>query len=87
MKIYDCFQFFDENMMLDLRLNILNSYVDKFVIVENRYIKNIWFYIFVKMSIIKLHYNFLSKYLPIYIPEKDPINANITVSIKLYLPI
>tara|TARA_Y100000590_G_scaffold421392_1_gene525022 strand:+ start:78 stop:968 length:891 start_codon:yes stop_codon:yes gene_type:complete len=37
MKIFDCFQFFDENMMLDLRLNILNEYVDKFVIVENKY--------------------------------------------------
>ena len=35
MKIFDCFQFFDEDMMLDLRLNILNDYVDKFVIVEN----------------------------------------------------
>ena len=37
MKIFDCFQFFDEDMMLDLRLNILNDYVDKFVIVENLY--------------------------------------------------
>ncbi len=35
MKIFDCFQFFDEDMMLDLRLNILDRYVDKFVIVEN----------------------------------------------------
>ena len=25
MKVFDCFQFFDENMMLDLRLNILND--------------------------------------------------------------
>ena len=37
MKIYDCFQFFDENMMLDLRLNILNEFVHKFVIVENAF--------------------------------------------------
>ena len=37
MKIYDCFQFFDENMMLDLRLNILNEHVHKFVIVENAF--------------------------------------------------
>ena len=37
MKIYDCFQFFDENMMLDLRLNMLNDYVHKFVIVENAF--------------------------------------------------
>ena len=37
MKIYDCFQFFDENMMLDLRLNVLNEHVHKFVIVENSF--------------------------------------------------
>ena len=37
MKIYDCFQFFHEDMMLDLRLNILDKYVHKFVIVENLY--------------------------------------------------
>ena len=37
MKIYDCFQFFDENMMLDLRLNILNEFVHKFIIVENAF--------------------------------------------------
>ena len=35
MKIFDCFQFFDEDMMLDLRLNSLHNYVDKFIIVEN----------------------------------------------------
>ena len=35
MKIFDCFQFFDEEMMLDLRLNSLNNHVDEFVIVEN----------------------------------------------------
>ncbi len=35
MKVFDCFQFFDENMMLDLRLNILNEHVHKFIIVEN----------------------------------------------------
>ena len=37
MKIYDCFMFFDEEMILDLRLNVLNEYVDKFVINESRY--------------------------------------------------
>ena len=37
MKIYDCFQFFDEEMLLDLRLNILDKYVDKFVINEATY--------------------------------------------------
>ena len=40
MKIYDCFQFFDENMMLDLRLNILDEHVHKFVIVENTFMHN-----------------------------------------------
>ena len=37
MKIYDCFMFFDEEMMLDLRLNILDEYVDQFVITEATY--------------------------------------------------
>jgi len=37
MKIYDCFMFFDEEMLLDLRLNIMNGYVDKFVITEATY--------------------------------------------------
>ena len=37
MKIYDCTIFFDEKMMFDLRLNILNDYVDKFVVAESLY--------------------------------------------------
>ena len=37
MKIYDCFMFFDEEMLLDLRLNVLDKYVDKFVITEATY--------------------------------------------------
>ncbi len=37
MKIFDCIPFFDEKMILDLRLNILNKYVDKFIIVEQAY--------------------------------------------------
>jgi beta-1,4-mannosyl-glycoprotein beta-1,4-N-acetylglucosaminyltransferase len=37
MKIIDCFMFFDEEMLLDLRLNILDKFVDKFVIVESSY--------------------------------------------------
>ena len=40
MKIYDCFQFFDEEMLLDLRLNVMNKYVDKFVITEATYMHN-----------------------------------------------
>ena len=37
MKIFDCFMYFDEKVILDLRLNILNEYVDYFVIVESTY--------------------------------------------------
>jgi len=37
MKIYDCFTYFDEKMLLNFRLNYLNKYVDKFVIVECKY--------------------------------------------------
>ena len=35
MKIFDCFMFYDEEMLLDIRLNILNKYVDQFIIVES----------------------------------------------------
>ena len=34
MKIYDCFSYWDEDLLLDLRLNILNKHVDYFVIIE-----------------------------------------------------
>jgi beta-1,4-mannosyl-glycoprotein beta-1,4-N-acetylglucosaminyltransferase len=34
MRIIDCFNYFDEDKILELRLNILNDYVDQFVIVE-----------------------------------------------------
>ena len=37
MKVYDCFMFFDENLVLELRLNLLDKYVDYFVIVESKY--------------------------------------------------
>ena len=37
MKIFDCFMYFDEEMILDLRLNILDKYVDYFVIVESTF--------------------------------------------------
>ena len=29
--------FFDEEMLLDLRLNIMNKYVDKFIITESKF--------------------------------------------------
>ena len=35
MKVFDCFMYFDEENVLDLRLNILDKYVDYFVIVES----------------------------------------------------
>jgi len=34
MKIIDCLMYFDEDMMLDIRLNILNKFVSHFVICE-----------------------------------------------------
>ncbi len=34
MKVYDCFLFYDELDLLEIRLNILNEFVDFFVIVE-----------------------------------------------------
>ena len=37
MKIYDCFMFYDEDLVVDLRLNILNKYVDKFIVVESKF--------------------------------------------------
>ena len=35
MAIYDCFQYFDEDHIVDLRLNILDKFVDFFVISES----------------------------------------------------
>ena len=37
MKIYDCFIYFDEDLLLEARLNILDKYIDKFVIVESKF--------------------------------------------------
>ena len=34
MKLYDCCMYFDEDLILDLRLNTLNNYVDYFIIAE-----------------------------------------------------
>ena len=38
MNIYDCFMYFDEDMILDLRLNLLDKYVKKFIITESIYL-------------------------------------------------
>ena len=37
MKLVDCFMYFDEDVILDLRLNILNPFIDYFVIVESTF--------------------------------------------------
>jgi len=37
MKIYDCTTYYSEDMMLDLRFNILNEHVHKFVVIESTY--------------------------------------------------
>ena len=37
MRIYDCFMYFDEEIVLETRLNYLNKYIDYFVIVESKY--------------------------------------------------
>ena len=39
-KIYDCFMYYDEAMLLEFRLNYLNKHVDKFVIVECGFFHN-----------------------------------------------
>ena len=37
MKIFDCFMYFDEDVVLDLRLNTLHENIDYFVIVESKF--------------------------------------------------
>jgi beta-1,4-mannosyl-glycoprotein beta-1,4-N-acetylglucosaminyltransferase len=37
MKIFDCFMYFDEEVILDIRLNTLNEFIDYFVIVESKF--------------------------------------------------
>ena len=37
MKIFDCFMYYNEDHILDLRLNYLNTFIDHFVIVESIY--------------------------------------------------
>ena len=40
MNIYDCFMYFDEDLLLDLRLHSLNKFIKKFVITEATYTHN-----------------------------------------------
>jgi len=37
MKIFDCTTFFEEDLMMELRFNILNEHVEKFIVVESRF--------------------------------------------------
>ena len=40
MNIYDCFMYFDEDLLLNLRLHTLDKYVKKFIITEATYTHN-----------------------------------------------
>ena len=37
MQIFDCFMYYNEDVILDLRLNYLNQFVDKFIIIESTF--------------------------------------------------
>ncbi len=37
MKIFDCTTYYDEELILDLRFNMLNEYIDKFIICEAKF--------------------------------------------------
>ena len=37
MKIFDCFMYFDEEVVLEVRLNTLDKFVDYFVIIESKF--------------------------------------------------
>ena len=37
MKIIDTTTYFEEDLMMNLRFNILNSYIDKFIVCEARF--------------------------------------------------
>ena len=37
MKIFDCTTYFNEPLIMDIRFNILNEHVAKFIIVESAY--------------------------------------------------
>ena len=34
MKIFDCFTYFNEDLILEIRLQTLDKFVDKFIIIE-----------------------------------------------------
>ena len=37
MKIFDCTTYFNEPLIMDVRFNVLDKYVEKFIIVESTY--------------------------------------------------
>ena len=37
MQIFDCFMYYNEDVILDVRLNYLNQFVDKFIIIESTF--------------------------------------------------
>ena len=67
MKIYDCFSYWDEDLLLDLRLNVLNNFIDYFVIIEGN---KTWQNNFKKL---RFDINKFSKFKDkiIYIPVED----------------
>ena len=40
MRIFDCFMFYDEDLILDIRLNSLKNVADYFVIIESKFYHN-----------------------------------------------
>jgi beta-1,4-mannosyl-glycoprotein beta-1,4-N-acetylglucosaminyltransferase len=73
MKIFDCFSYWDEDFLLDLRLNTLDSFVDYFVIVEGN---KTWQNNYKKL---RFNINKFSKFKDkiIYVPVEDmPDGAN-----------
>jgi beta-1,4-mannosyl-glycoprotein beta-1,4-N-acetylglucosaminyltransferase len=84
MEIYDCFMYFDEDLLLDLRLNILDKHVKKFVITESTYLHS------GKEKKLKFDYKNFTKFKDkiIYLVVDSPppgieiINSNDTAEIK-----
>ena len=74
MKFIDCFMYYDEDMILDIRLNILNKFVSYFVICEANFNHN------GTKRELKFDINKFSKFKEkiIYIPlEKQPKNIRL----------
>ena len=67
--IYDCFSYWDEDLLLDLRLNILDNYVDHFVIVEWNKTRRLNTLKFIK-SVSEKNYSEADKYLKQIVDNK-----------------